>query len=155
MAADGKSYMGGMLRPSANKIRRGSSSGRAYAFAHSGDAALGPVLKDFLDKGADDFNRPVIVYAGSEKPSMRSLVVFGVGTDEPEVRFYDEDFLWVPERADVFSALGSGDALAIGAMAMGASAIEAVRVAIQHSSGSGYPIYWVNIATGEEGVVHG
>lgn len=42
----------------------------------------------------------------------------------------------VPFRAP-FAATGSGENLAIGAMAMGASAIEAVKVAIRFDEGSG------------------
>jgi hypothetical protein len=147
--------MGGLLRPSANKICRGESQGRAYAFAYCGDAVLGPVFNAFLSRGADPFERPQVAYVGGEKPNMRALTFLGVSSDALEIRIYDEDFLYMPEPAGSFIALGAGDGLAMGAMAMGASAVEAVKVACEHGASSGYPVYWLNVATGEEGVVHG
>lgn len=51
-------------------------------------------------------------------------------------------------------AMGSGGELAWGAMHHGASAIEALKIAIRFDTGSGYPIQWLRVGSRERGKVY-
>ena len=47
---------------------------------------------------------------------------------------------------DGFWAIGSGQMLALGAMAVGANAIEACKIACRYDKGSGEPVIWQEVA---------
>lgn len=149
LAADGRTSWGKTSMSSARKIRVTDG----HAFAVSGDVGLIPVFHRWLEAGADPLARPVIQYAGGDKPGMRALVI--VLSAQPSMTIYDEDFLEVELSQEGYYAIGSGQDLALGAMAHGANAIEAVVAACAHDPHSGLPISWFNALTGETGVVHG
>lgn len=148
LAADTRSSMNGI----AVSVRSKIFTGNGFAFALSGDVALLEVLKRWLTAGADQLNRPVITYAGGEKPNMRAIVVGTTG--KISVSVYDEDFMLIEEDPKSYLAIGSGDRLAYGAMAHGATAIQAVQAACVHDPGSGLPIDWIDPMAGVAGRIN-
>lgn len=94
--------------------------------AFAGDVAEGHVFMKWLRKGKPE----------DEKPTFDKDEFEGVTLDANGLWFWDWNFIPVPLE-DEFCAIGSGAAFAIGAMEAGASAIEAVEIAIRRDTGSG------------------
>jgi hypothetical protein len=64
--------------------------------------------------------------------------------DKNGVRFYEQDYIPIP-ILDEFTAFGAGRDFAIGAMAMGATAIKAVQVANQFCDSCGVGVDWYEV----------
>jgi 20S proteasome alpha/beta subunit len=69
------------------------------------------------------------------KPKLTSLCALVI-SPSGEILMFEESLNWAVLDAPYY-ATGSGHALAIGAMAHGASAVEAVAIAIKHHTGCG------------------
>lgn len=131
MAADSRAYAGDK-HPIGNKvkIRRlkdGTLIGCSTTIPGGGEAVL-----DFFEKGRPaDFTVP-------------ESFTFLMAKPNGEV-FYatDSDFLSGPLTGDFF-AIGSGEAYAHGALEMGATAVEAVRVACKCDTFTALPIYEIS-----------
>jgi len=147
IATDTCASWNGVVMSCPSKLVRGGG----YVFALSGDVALRPIFKQWLDAGANTNERPVISYAGSEKPSARIIVAW-IG-EQPRIAIYDEDFLVCDHPLDSYCAIGSGEKLAFGAMAHGACAIDAVRAAAKHDPHTATPVDWIDITTAASGRV--
>lgn len=101
----------------------------AFLLAESAFAGDGAAFRRWCEAGRPDDDKP------SLGESFYGLVV----ESDRTIRIYDQRLGWF-KLAAPFHAIGSGHELAIGAMAAGASAIEAVKIAIQYESGCGGPI---------------
>lgn len=128
MAADSRAY-GGSGSPSPGwkqKVHRlpdGSVVGVATAVIGMAERFVA-----WLAAGADPDG-----WGGDVKPDLRAIMVKPDGT-----RFLAEDaFFWAGPIETDFFAIGSGSAYATGALARGASAVEAVEVAILYDHHSG------------------
>lgn len=77
------------------------------------------------------------IISDDDPPSVRNTTA--VQIDPKGSMWTYEGYVWVRQRGP-YGAWGSGSAFAYGALAMGASAKDAVRVAIKFDSGSGGPV---------------
>ena len=118
----------GVCRGRVSKLRRTPSG---LLFAICGQAGLSDVFSRWLEDGADPLQRPTL----NDKSDFAALVVFS----DSRVAAFSERFVAQFLIAD-FHAMGSGNELALGAMAMGASAEEAVRVACRFDVWSREPV---------------
>ena len=100
-----------------------------YSVALAGAAYLKIELEAWVAAGADKDNVPKILLAEEDKFSALIMDECGILYD------FSKGYL-MPVDAE-YHAIGSGAHLAIGAMANGASAIEAVRCACLHDKASG------------------
>lgn len=128
LAADCKAYGGrGQVSPGwKSKLHRLPDNSRIGIVS----AILGEPERFLALLNAD--NNP-LEWKG-DKPDLRALMIAPNGS-----LFLFEDSIWPsgPINAGEFYAIGSGSDYAMGAMAMGASAVEAVRVAIQFDPNCG------------------
>lgn len=132
MAADSSLTVGETHVASSKKIfrlRNGSIIGFWGTWSHC------MLLKDALNDGHDikDIKRKRIksAYAYLVKPHG---AIWGI----------ENGVLWQLIRTD-YVAGGSGGPVALGALAQGASAVEAVRAAIEHAPGSKGPIHTLKL----------
>jgi hypothetical protein len=122
-----------IYRGQRNKIMRvgGSGTGAGALMATCGDSDMAFSFHKWLEDGENQNALPRI----PEKSDFAAIVVYPNGS----VVCFTERFLPQPIIAE-FHAMGSGDQLALGAMAMGASAEEAVRVACKFDPWSREPL---------------
>lgn len=132
MAADTASWdVNGVYFGRARKLHR-LADGRVFGGAGSTSAILRVVawLNGAEDKPALDDDKPTdVVQAIIATPGPGRVVVY-----------VDVSLMEVEQHPGEFVAIGSGRELALGAMAMGASAAEAVRVATDFDRGSRPPV---------------
>lgn len=127
VAADGRSTRGGLILPgSCTKLFR-LDDGSIVAMV--GDVALGYAYRDWLNTPGD-----------REKPDLgdSKIVRFRLG----QVSVHERDGYYVEEAP--FCAWGSGSASALAALHMGASAQEAVQIAMLVDPYSGGEIITMN-----------
>jgi hypothetical protein len=104
-----------------------------YTVALAGIARLRKPLEQWCADGCPDDNVPSILTTMSDK--FAALII-----DNETGQLYEfDDGDLLPVYAD-YTAIGSGALLAIGAMAHGASAEEAVRAAALHDKNTGGPV---------------
>lgn len=135
MAADTMAFIGDRKVTASPKILRVG----AVLFGSSGDADKRTVV-DLLQRHQrpDDMPGRADIIDALKGHELQAIVVFpsrrafylAVGVD-------DAAYASFTEVNDAFVAVGAGAEYAIGAMAMGASPQDAVRVAINHCSGCG------------------
>ena len=109
--------------------------GKIVAF--TGDLDLGLVMRDWYQSGAD---RQTFPKQRDEKEAWGTLAV----ASRDGCFFYERYGVAIPVE-DCFMAWGAGREAAIGAMEMGATAVEAVAVASKWVSGCGYGCDWFEI----------
>jgi hypothetical protein len=127
MAADSRAYSGDR-RPMGfkTKIKRLANGGMmASSSIHPGNSEL---LFSLIDKNGID-------HVFTEKLDAQSLVVLPGG----DVFYYAGHSRFSGPLSGQYFAIGSGEDYAMGAMAMGATAIQAVDAAKQHDVFSGGP----------------
>jgi len=125
LASDSNCSAGGLRVYRVRKIFR-LEDGSLAGFA--GDLAEGMKMIDWLDDGAEPESRPGI-------QNVHGLVVRPSG----RITLY-EGGVPINPRAPKYIAIGTGQGVAMGAMFSGASAIEAVRAAIEHDDCSRGPV---------------
>lgn len=127
LAADSRSTSGTMVSGSVKKI----IGGDGFYTAITGDTQdKNPVFKYLKD--------------GGEKPKIANLN--GIVVKNGKMQLFD-DKLEPYDMGCAFYALGSGRELAIGAMAAGATAEEAVKIACEYDVHTGGPVHVVNTNT--------
>lgn len=121
------------------KYATGSHFQRRFVLMHTGEHAYGLTLQDWYIRNpiADKFPAP------NEKQEGSRLIVANV-----DGVFWYEGSPLALRSIDKYMAFGSGMDFAIGAMAHGANAIEAVAAACKHDDGCGGPIVAFNYRTG-------
>jgi len=127
MCADSRITSGSDICGRMNKIVRTPKRGLL-----AGGAGRCSDVQKFLDWCVDDCEGPLTQDAHSE---WEGMVVYPNGS----MVYYSNKGSWVPQK-EKFYALGSGEPYALGAMAFGATAREAVKVACQYDSSCGLPI---------------
>lgn len=105
----------------------------------AGSAYLRKPLEDWLAGGADQADLPPLLMENVKNFS--ALVMNAKG----EVFEYDNGFLL--QVNSPYYAIGSGSHFALGALAHGASAMEAVAAACKHDKASGGSITYVEAST--------
>ena len=125
LAADSNCSAGGVRVYQVRKIFR-IDDGSLVGFA--GDLAEGMKLVDWLDDGADEETRPGL-------QNVHGLVVRPSG----RITLYEQGVPINP-RKPKYIAIGTGQATAMGAMFWGASAVGAVRAAIEHDDCTRGPV---------------
>ena len=134
LAAD-KMALQGDTQKRVTKIFKLASGGQVVGF--TGDLDLGLVLLEWYQSGAD---RKAFPKQRDEKEAWGVLVVAG----RDGCFFYERYGVAIPVE-DHFMAWGAGREAAIGAMEMGANAIQAVAVASKWVSGCGHGCDWFAI----------
>jgi hypothetical protein len=114
------------------------SSGEVVAFV--GIATEGLLIKQWYEAGAKPENWPE---CKEEDDRLKFIVASKEGCF-----FYDGEPIKI-KVLDPFRAWGIGREAALGAMAMGANAIEAVKIASKHVIGCGRGCDWVEVIPGE------
>lgn len=93
-------------------------------------------LRRWYEAGAEiDKPQPTFVTYGTEEPSCTLLILENSGA----IKFVSR-YLNVETLEDEFFAIGSGSEVAMGAMAHGASAEEAIEIACRLNPGTGGPV---------------
>lgn len=128
LAADKQSTSAG-LRTTTTKLRR-LLSGEVLAYC--GDADSGRAVAEWYADGADPAKWPK---CQSDKDDWARLIV----GSRNGIKVYERQPYGMPIE-DKFIAWGSGRDFAIGAMARGASAVEAVKIAMRFDTGCGMGI---------------
>lgn len=123
MAADSMAYLGSREAKHARKTKLRKLPDGSVAGASSSEVGLTSALLDWVEQGCSPDNRP-----SSDGSGFELLVVKPNACGAVEL--YNDSFYPTKAYAD-FTAIGSGSAYALGAMAMGADAHMAVRVAGQ------------------------
>ena len=125
LAADSNCSSGGVRVHRLRKIFR-LEDGSLVGFA--GDVSEGMKLVDWLDDGADVEARPGLqnVHGLLVRPNGR-VTLFEAGVA-------------INPRSPPYIAIGTGQGVAIGAMYCGASAVGAVRAAIEHDDSTRGPV---------------
>jgi hypothetical protein len=108
-----------------------------YAYAITGVVADGLMLAEWYKAGAmpHDFPQP------TDKDSVSRLIVLRPSGLE----VYQGCPYKQPAPLDGYDAWGSGCEAALGALFMGADAVQAVQAAVYHSEGSGYGVNVIKI----------
>ena len=141
LAADRKMTCGN-LQEICSKITR-LENGTILAWA--GGSAEGLALAEWFSRGADPSIYPAFQ---ADKDRFTSLIVIhpdGVGFE------YEQTHVPLPLAGRAVVAWGSGMGYALGAMAMGANAIEAVEIASQFDPRSGFGVESYSIEDEENG----
>lgn len=130
LAADSRVSCGDRLVGHWSKLRVIEVAGERVAYALTGNQAYSPLFEAFLAKGEihDELKKDGDDY-------WRAAVVRGGG-----LREYESGCLEIPRSDAPFEAWGSGTKYALGAMAAGASAEEAVKIASMFDLGTGGPV---------------
>lgn len=129
LAADSQMTGRGGARIKVKKIRR-LKDGSLYC--GSGTAAVINKMERWLDGGKE----PEI----GEDDEVEAILIKSDGT----VWLVDED-LELEQVEDEFTAIGTGAGIAIGAMACGKTAEEAVEIAAKHDSGTSLPVHTMKL----------
>lgn len=108
-----------------------------YTVALAGAAWLRKPLEAWTAKGCPEDDVPVSLLENDSK--FQALIV----ENETGALFEFDNGYLIPIHAD-YTAIGSGALLAIGAMAHGASAEEAVEAASRHDKNTGGPVTCLN-----------
>ena len=103
-----------------------------YLVALAGAAFLRPILEEWVSEGCDPEEVPSLLLDNMDK--FGALIIDRDGMAHE----FDNGFL-TPIHAD-YTAIGSGALIAMGAMAHGASAEEAVMAACRHDKATGGPV---------------
>lgn len=128
MAADTQMTFGDATKARVSKINRLSDGS---LFAYAGSQFQGVRLKEWARGGFDPEKRPKF----GPKTDIEALLIKPDGT----IWYYDGST--IPEKLeDKFYAIGSGGAFALGALASGKSAVQAVRIAARYDSTTSEPI---------------
>ena len=107
---------------------------RGHLVGFSGDFDLAQTLKHWFKEGADISNYPAFQ---SEDDKFVAMLVI---TPNKEILKYERSPHPILMNESKVYAMGSGRDFAVGALAMGATAEEAVRIASLHESGCGMGI---------------
>jgi ATP-dependent HslUV protease subunit HslV len=132
LATDSLIQSGGTRVGTTQKVFK-SKNGTLLAFA--GNAHLAADIQHWIDKGLSDDATP-------DTDGTGTIVIV-----KPDGTFWTLDggaAAPYPLEAPFF-AEGSGQEVALGAMAMGANAVQAVEVAIHFDTGSGAPVQYVEL----------
>lgn len=135
LAADSIISYSGFNLGEADKIVRAGD----YYVALAGSAYLRQPLEEWLASGACQADLPVLLQENSGQFSALVMNKYG------HVFEYDNGFLLQVNAP--YYAIGSGSHFAIGALAHGASAMEAVAAACKHDKASGGPITYVEASS--------
>lgn len=128
MAADTQMTFGDATKARVSKIIRLPDGS---LFACAGSQTQGMKLKTWAQGGFDPEKRPRF----GPKAEVEALLIKPDGT----IWYYDGSA--IPDKLeDKFYAIGSGGAYALGAMACGRSAVQAVRIAARYDSTTSEPI---------------
>lgn len=128
MAADTQMTFGDATKARVSKINRLPDGS---LFACAGSQSQGVRLKEWAQGGFDAEKRPKF----GPKAEVEALLIKPDGT----IWYYDGSA--IPDKLeDKFYAIGSGGAFALGALASGKSAVQAVRIAARYDSTTSEPI---------------
>ena len=112
-----------------------------YLFIGTGSLSQVQGFADYLRRIDDKFEvDDRSAYEGAPEFWESNAMLLPPALDMPAVLFYGQSLIIRKIDEDTLFADGSGSELAIGAMEFGASAQEAVSVAIKRDAFSGYPI---------------
>lgn len=103
----------------------------------TGTLGAGLAMKHWYENGADIDKFPDV----QKSDDWTTFVV----ADHGWLMFYEKQPFPI-EVIDKFYAFGSGREVALGVMAMGGSAIQAVKIASKYCSGCGKGIYWYDVS---------
>lgn len=143
MAADSKTTEGGYFVTRAKKIHRLASGA---LLGQAGNVDIRDVI-DLLDKTRTEKSLPTREALAKTRCDFRGILVLKNGgvylIDITPVQFADTLADWdaqVIEVRERFTAVGSGEQFAIGAMAAGMNAEQAVSIACRYDGASGGPV---------------
>jgi hypothetical protein len=144
MACDSCWASNGMQTTSLTKIDRLSSGA---LFGASGDGDVRAVLA-LIDKVKSPDKLPTKAELAATRCELTGIIVFKTGqvwmiAIERQGEHFDA-MVWPANRS--IAGVGSGGELAIGAMAAGKNAIEAVRIACRYDINSRAPVHTVKLA---------
>ena len=150
LAADSQVSNGDLRRGVDRKVWFRQFAGVNVYFGFSGDAVVGQKFTDLLtlSEDVDQFLTLWEAYEGRKGAENRfeGFIIW----DQKDPTFgqkcwlFYHDFPMCQHYFKDYIAFGSGRDLAMGAMAMGATAIDGVNVAVKYDNGSGLPVQWVN-----------
>lgn len=129
LAADTAGFIGNMIVGFSRKIARGPDGRVAGA---TGDAAIGDSFLDAVERGEE---KEWQVPTGTKPEDFAAVVVM------PDEVIYEVVDTGYHNIAAPFFAIGSAYEFLMGAMAAGASAEEAVRLAIKHTRAAGGEVH--------------
>lgn len=140
IAYDGKSIASDMqasfghLKRTSSKLRRTFDDENEYIIGVTGTIVNGAMMFDWFAKGHDPATFPD---CQKDKEDWARLIIAKVGTNQ--LWYIDRQPVWIPIQ-DPFMAWGSGEDFALGALAMGATARQAVEIACRFSADCGMGI---------------
>ncbi len=137
MAADSCIFSAASVKlPNVVKVRKIND----YLVGYSGDAPSIPLFFDWVERGMDAARPPFEV---TSDRTFHAIVV----SEDNKILSFDDDFNPL-ELYDVeMHATGDSYEFAWGALAAGASAIEAVDLTIEHCAYAGGDVNWISFET--------
>ncbi len=117
------------------------------AVAIAGTLALGIAFFDWCREGRQG-KFELDPWTNPDKEYVTALIVTRINASNCKVEYHtgNQSIEWPSDR---YRAIGNGAEFAMGAMHHGATAVEAVQAAIEHSVYSGYGVVWVDITKTE------
>lgn len=138
MAGDSGNWLNNVMYRGAIKVARGPDGSLHGVTGNAGDAE--PYIRWVLDGMQGDAPKPEATDRNEGRSAFLALVVPpGGGPVRLWTAFGSEEHHDVP-----FIAIGAGAEMAVGAMAAGATAEEAIRIVAQHSNFAALPVRTVS-----------
>lgn len=145
LAVDRMLYHEGVIRPTDMKLHKIKSTFSVeYAIAFAGTLSMGLAFVEWVKEGQVKGQYPIKDI--DPKQVFNCLLVQRVGILPPVVQYFCADLISMPEKEAPYLAEGDGDEVALGAMYMGATAIEAVEAACHHTAYSGYGVNYIDVS---------
>lgn len=145
LAVDRQLCHGDYVRPTDLKLHKiRSSYSIDYGFAFAGSVVMGLAFVEWVKEDMVRGKYPIQDI--NKKQGFHALLVQRNGGDIPTVRYFDNDLIGMPEDEMPYLAEGAGDEYALGAMYMGATAVEAIKAANHSCAYSGYGINYLDVA---------
>jgi len=114
-----------------------------YAIAFAGTISMGLAFVQWMEAGRVEGEFPIKVI--DRERGFHALAVQRVAAGPPSCQYYGNDLIAISEDDAPYAAQGAGDEFALGAMWMGASAVQAVQAANAHCSWSDYGVMYVDL----------
>lgn len=134
-----------VVRPTDLKLHKVHSSYSIdYAVAFAGTCIMGLAFVEWVKEGRVRGKYPINNI--DKKVGFQCLLVQRNGHDKPTVQYFDNDLIGMPLQEMPYAAEGRGDEFALGAMFMGASAVEAVQAANHNCAYSGYGVNYIHVS---------
>ena len=145
LATDRQMAHGHYIKPTDCKLHLVQSTFSIdYAIAFSGTFSMGLAFVEWIKEGQMLGKFPIKNI--DNKMAFHALVVQRmVGSQNSRCDYYGTDLIPISEDDTPYTAQGSGDEFALGAMWHGATAVQAVQAANEHCAWSGYGVLYVDL----------